>query len=59
MREAAGIERWVEVNPAMFEDTLEEELGKYEKFREKMEQSRVKQDDLLEKIKVSLTEILV
>ncbi|KDQ14864.1 hypothetical protein BOTBODRAFT_158886 [Botryobasidium botryosum FD-172 SS1] len=51
MREAAGIERWIEVNPAMFEDTLEEEMGKYERYREKMEQSKASQEELLEKIK--------
>ena len=54
VKEAAGLERWVEVQPSMFEDTLDQELAKYDKFRRDIEDSGVKQTDLLENIKESL-----
>lgn len=55
VKEAAGLERWAEVQPSMFEDTLDQELAKYDKFRRDIEDSGVKQTDLLENIKESLS----
>ncbi|KAI0925777.1 hypothetical protein AcV5_008415 [Taiwanofungus camphoratus] len=48
---ASGIERWVEVQPAMFEDVLDQELSKYDKFRTYIEEGEQKQEVLLESIK--------
>lgn len=52
---ASGIERWVEVQPAMFEDVLDQELSKYDKFRTYIEEGEQKQEVLLESIKVGST----
>ncbi|TFK47825.1 pH-response regulator [Heliocybe sulcata] len=51
LRVAANIERWKEVNPAMFESDFEEELLKYEKFRQGVEESEQKQGEILEAVK--------
>ena len=53
-REAAGLEKWAEVQPSMFEDTLDQELAKYDKFRRDIEDSGVRQMELLEKVKERL-----
>ncbi|KAI9461717.1 pH-response regulator [Lactarius psammicola] len=39
---------WAEVQPSMFEDTLDQELVKYDKFRHDIEEGAVKQSELLE-----------
>jgi hypothetical protein len=54
VKEAAGLERWAEVQPSMFEDTLDQELAKYDKFRRDIEEGGVKQTELLESVKGSL-----
>ena len=53
VREAAGIELWTEVKPEQFEATIEQELGKYEKFHEELDDSAEAQTKLLSQIKVS------
>jgi programmed cell death 6-interacting protein len=53
LKEAAGLERWAEVQPSMFEEILDHELAKYDKFRRDMEESAVKQSELLENVKES------
>ena len=57
-REAAGIELWTEVKPAMFEGTIEQELSKYEKYREELDESAERQSELLEQIRVCVYEVL-
>ncbi len=52
LKAAAAIERWVEVQPSMFEDVLDEELAKFEKFRDDIEEAGEKQEVLLDSIKV-------
>lgn len=52
VREAGSFERWIEVKPAMFEETISKELAKYEEFSEDLDTSKIAQEDLLEKIKV-------
>jgi programmed cell death 6-interacting protein len=54
VKEAAGLERWAEVQPSMFEDTLDLELAKYDKFRRDIEEGGVKQTELIENVKGSL-----
>lgn len=54
VKEAAGLERWAEVQPSMFEDTLDQELAKYDKFQRDIEDGGVKQTELLENVKESL-----
>ena len=54
MKEAAGIARWTEVDPAMFEGTLDQEMVKYEKFRDTIEENEEKQAELVESIKASI-----
>lgn len=53
MREAAGLERWTNVEPAMFADSLDQEMSKYDKFKDGIEEGAAKQADLLEQTKVS------
>jgi hypothetical protein len=50
-KEAAGLESWTEVQPSMFEDTLDQELVKYDKFRHDIEEGAAKQTELLENVK--------
>ncbi|KAB5591907.1 PH-response regulator protein PalA/RIM20 [Ceratobasidium theobromae] len=57
-REAAGLARWVEVKPAMFESTIEEELGKFDRYKESVEAGRAKQVELLAKVE-QLNELLI
>jgi len=52
-REAAGMEMWAEVQPFLFEDTLDQELVKYDKFRRDIEEGAAKQSELLENVKAS------
>ena len=52
VKEAAGLERWAEVQPSMFEDSLDQELAKYDKFRCDIEEGGIRQTELLEKVKV-------
>jgi programmed cell death 6-interacting protein len=51
MREAASVARWVEVRPEIFEQAMEEELSKYDKFREELEDGRQRQEEALDGIK--------
>ncbi|OBZ72455.1 pH-response regulator protein palA/RIM20 [Grifola frondosa] len=51
LKAAAAVERWVEVQPSMFEDVLDEELAKYDKFRVGIDEGEQKQSELLESIK--------
>lgn len=53
LREAAAVDKWVDVKPAMFEGTIEEELGKFDKYQEQLEHTRETQEDMLTKLKVS------
>ncbi|KAJ3557381.1 hypothetical protein NM688_g1507 [Phlebia brevispora] len=50
LKAATAIERWVEVQPSMFEDLLDEALEKYTKFREDLEAGEQRQEVLLESI---------
>lgn len=52
LKAAAAIERWVEVQPSMFEEVLDEEMVKFEKFKNDLEDNAKKQEPLLESIKV-------
>ncbi len=54
VREAAGFERWTEVQPSMFEGTLDQELAKYDKFRRDIEENAARQSELLENVKESV-----
>jgi programmed cell death 6-interacting protein len=49
---ASGFERWVEVQPAMFEDVIEEELAKYDKFVQDLHEEEEKQELILTSINV-------
>ncbi|KAH8118025.1 BRO1-domain-containing protein [Phellopilus nigrolimitatus] len=51
MREAAVVERWTEIEPAMFENTLDQEMNKYQKFKDGIEEGADKQVELIESIK--------
>ena len=52
LREAAGVEQWTEVQPAMFEDTFEKEMGKYDKFKSAIEEGERSQLELLTQLEV-------
>jgi len=47
MREASSLARWVEVRPEIFEQAIEEELNKYERYREDLEESEHRQEEAL------------
>jgi programmed cell death 6-interacting protein len=49
---AANIERWAEVTPAMFEDIMEQEMRKFEKFQEDLLEQEGEQIGLLDDLKV-------
>ena len=53
LKAASAIERWVEVQPSMFEDVIDDELSKYDKFREEIEEGKQQQEVLLDSIKAS------
>ncbi|KAG7452534.1 BRO1-domain-containing protein [Guyanagaster necrorhizus] len=50
LKVASGIERLTKVEPATFEDVLDEELAKYDKFCEYIKESEQKQEDILSSI---------
>lgn len=52
LREASGVEQWTEVQPTMFEDTFEKEMGKYDKFRSALEEGETTQSGLLAQLEV-------
>ncbi|KAI0787643.1 pH-response regulator [Fomes fomentarius] len=47
LKAASAMEQWINVQPAMFEDILDEELSKYDRFRRQLEDDERKQDELL------------
>ncbi|THH30031.1 hypothetical protein EUX98_g4157 [Antrodiella citrinella] len=47
LKAASGFEQWVEVQPVMLEDVLEEELVKYDKFSAAIQGGESKQETLL------------
>ncbi|KII89959.1 hypothetical protein PLICRDRAFT_159226 [Plicaturopsis crispa FD-325 SS-3] len=51
LKAAAGIERWAEVQPVMFEDIMDEEMAKYDKFIKGVSQNGEKQETMLEEIR--------
>jgi programmed cell death 6-interacting protein len=51
LKEAAGLETWTKVQPSMFEETLDQELAKYDKFHHDMEEGAARQSELLENVK--------
>ncbi|KAF8604259.1 BRO1-domain-containing protein [Ceratobasidium sp. AG-I] len=58
VREAAGLARWVEVKPAMFEETMEEEMGKFDRYKDSVEEGKEKQDELLAQVE-HLNDLLI
>ncbi|KAI0331883.1 BRO1-domain-containing protein [Cubamyces sp. BRFM 1775] len=48
---ASAMEQWVNVQPAMFEDLLDEELCKYDKYRVQLEENGQKQVEVLDAVK--------
>ncbi|KAI9512028.1 pH-response regulator [Russula earlei] len=52
--EAAALGKMAEIQPSMFEDTLDEELAKYDKFRRVIEEGAVRQSELLESVKTRM-----
>ena len=42
LRAASGMEQWVNVQPAMFEDNLDAELSKFDKFRTQLDEDERK-----------------
>ena len=55
LKAAAAMEQWVNVQPAMFEDILDEELAKYDKFRVQLQDDERQQAALLDAVRVSRT----
>ena len=54
LKAASGMEQWVNVQPAMFEDILDEELLKFEKFRAQLNDDEQRQTELLQVVQVGL-----
>jgi programmed cell death 6-interacting protein len=53
-REAAGVARWTEITPAMFEDTMEDELRKFGKFERDVQRGVTQQREVLQDLTVSM-----
>ena len=47
------MEQWVNVRPAMFEDILDVELAKFDRFRLQLDEDERRQTALLQEVKVS------
>ena len=58
LKAASGME-WVNVQPAMFEDILDAELTKYDKFRVQLEEDELHQGELLDAVKVKLSLMVI
>ena len=58
LREAAGVAQWAEVQPTMFEDTFEKEMGKYDKFKSTLEGGETTQREFLARLKVRRLQFL-
>ncbi|KAF8526304.1 BRO1-domain-containing protein [Hysterangium stoloniferum] len=58
MREASAHARWVEVRPDVFEQAIEEELGKYDRYRTELEESERRQEEALNGIRERNTAFL-
>ena len=56
LRAATAIEQWTEVQPAMFEDILDDELAKFDKFRVQLEEGEREQNELLDAVKVCFSD---
>lgn len=52
MKASSGFERLAEVTPAMFEDFLDEELAKYDKFLLEIDEIERKQQGIISEIEV-------
>ncbi len=52
IQEAASVERWVEIKPALFEDTIADELEKYTTYNARVEGTKLEQEGLLDRIQV-------
>lgn len=52
LREAAAVDKWVDVKPAMFEGAIESELTKFDKYKVQVEETRETQEDILAKLQV-------
>ncbi len=58
LKAASGMEQWVNVQPAMFEDILDEELSKFDKFRAQLEEDARKQEDILKAVQVRASSLV-
>jgi programmed cell death 6-interacting protein len=54
MKTAVGFERWTVVTPSMFQDVMDDEMRKYDKFIQEMKDSETNQQTLLEQITVRI-----
>ena len=52
LKVSSGFERFAQVEPAMFEDVLDEELAKYDKFLREIDEVGQKQNHILSDIQV-------
>ncbi|KAH9945162.1 pH-response regulator [Epithele typhae] len=50
LKAASGMEQWVNVQPAMFEDILDAELSKFDRFRVQLDEDEEKQEDMLRQV---------
>ncbi|GJJ08702.1 hypothetical protein Clacol_002921 [Clathrus columnatus] len=50
-QEESSLARWVEVRPEVFDQATEEELGKYDRYKEELEDNAGRQDQALNGIK--------
>jgi programmed cell death 6-interacting protein len=54
MKAAAGFEKLAELHPAMFEDIMDEELAKYDRYLVEMDEQRKRVEEALMEIKVCM-----
>ena len=53
LKMASGFERMTPINPAMFEDTMDEELAKFDKYLVELSGTKRKHGELLNEVEVS------
>ncbi|EGN99169.1 hypothetical protein SERLA73DRAFT_90416 [Serpula lacrymans var. lacrymans S7.3] len=53
LKAASNFERWVDVQPVMFEDVSDEELAKYDRFIQGLAESQKKQEEILDSLRVN------
>jgi programmed cell death 6-interacting protein len=53
LRRALSLEAWKEIDPAIFDGVIQQQLSKYERFKQEIGDNSAKQEGLLDRITVN------